>query len=334
MFKLFDKKKKDDDEKSSKNKQNGKSITVVGASTVDIVGTANSLKKFNSMSGSVKMSAGGIGRNITENCSLLGVHVNFITAIGYDKFADIVMSSLHDRGIAVNMVRRIAYQSTGVEITVNSSDKNIDYAVNHLDVLGMVDRYWIKKCKSYIEESHSVIIDCNLSHEAIDELFNIKNIDIYVMPVSASKVKLIMPYLSFVNTILLTKSECEMLNGGAIRCEQDIYEAIAGLQVKGVKNVIFINSNQDIYVSDGYSVKKISHKKVSMLSGVGAKEAFISTYATFKLLGNDFDTAIKAGVVSYIANTKVNEIVNSDLDYNYIKLLMDREEFTVNKITY
>ena len=66
---------------------NTKYVTVIGGVNVDIVGFPNSpLVAQDSNPGTIRVSFGGVGRNIAENIVKLGVPTKLLSAIGDDVF--------------------------------------------------------------------------------------------------------------------------------------------------------------------------------------------------------------------------------------------------------
>ena len=62
-----------------------KYVVVIGAANIDIGGTPyKPLIPGDSNPGVIKMSYGGVGRNIAHNLALLGVDVELVTAAGDD----------------------------------------------------------------------------------------------------------------------------------------------------------------------------------------------------------------------------------------------------------
>ena len=69
-------------------------VTVVGGVNMDIGGrSAAALVDRDSNPGQVRMSLGGVGRNIAHNMALLGVDVRMLTALGDDLYAQKIGAS-------------------------------------------------------------------------------------------------------------------------------------------------------------------------------------------------------------------------------------------------
>ena len=63
-----------------------KYILVIGASIVDITGfSAVKYRPFNSNPGCVKVSLGGVCRNIAETTARLGIPTKFVSTLGDDE---------------------------------------------------------------------------------------------------------------------------------------------------------------------------------------------------------------------------------------------------------
>ena len=75
-------------------------VTVVGGVNMDIGGTsAGALVAQDSNPGAVRMSLGGVGRNIAHNMSLLGLDVRLLTVFGDDLNAQKIAASCTELGI-------------------------------------------------------------------------------------------------------------------------------------------------------------------------------------------------------------------------------------------
>ena len=83
-------------------------VVVVGGVNIDIAGIPSQpLVPRDSNPGLVRMSLGGVGRNIAHNLSLLGVEVKFITAFGEDLHETIAMLLISFAGLGVVLALHI-----------------------------------------------------------------------------------------------------------------------------------------------------------------------------------------------------------------------------------
>ena len=78
-------------------------VTVVGGVNMDIGGWPSEVPVgHDSNPGVVRMSLGGVGRNIAHNMSLLGLDVRMVTAFGDDLYAQKIAASCGELGIDVS----------------------------------------------------------------------------------------------------------------------------------------------------------------------------------------------------------------------------------------
>ena len=76
-----------------------KRIAVVGGANMDIGGFPSArLVMGDSNPGKVRMTLGGVGRNIAENLSRLGLEVHLITALGNDTNGHAIINDCREKG--------------------------------------------------------------------------------------------------------------------------------------------------------------------------------------------------------------------------------------------
>jgi len=97
-------------------------VTVVGGMNMDIGGwPSEELVAQDSNPGRVRMSPGGVGRNIAHNMSLMGLDVRLLTAFGDDVYAQKLAAVCGELGIdisqspVIDRLEIIAYHSLVIE---------------------------------------------------------------------------------------------------------------------------------------------------------------------------------------------------------------------------
>ena len=80
---------------------------MIGAAVVDISGVGTrAILPADSNPGEVGLSVGGVGKNIAENLTRLGLDVAFLTFFGDDVFAGFVRDHLARAGVTVERAAR------------------------------------------------------------------------------------------------------------------------------------------------------------------------------------------------------------------------------------
>ncbi len=288
-------------------------VCVIGGANIDVVGTAPVIKLGESNIGKISISPGGVSRNIAENLGKLGVPTVFIGAIGDDYFGQIVCDSLNESKVNLSGLRKIANKQTGSYMGVLDDFRNLSSAINDMGIISYVDKAWINKCSELISNAKLVVIDCNLRHEALEEIIKLSKSKIFVDAVSMAKSANIIPYISDLRAIKLNNLEAEIMTGIKVDSNEKGIEAIKVLLEKGIKNVAITLGECGVLVSDGKEIIHYSHKKVRPVNVTGAGDAFLAAwvYSQFNML--DFREAIKNSIVVAVKTVLTVDTVNKDL---------------------
>ena len=108
-------------------------VVVIGAANIDIGGTPyKELIKADSNPGVINISYGGVGRNIAENLSRLGVNTVLIAAVGCDDLGEGLVNHCKAAGIDTDYILRDNKNNSSLYLYIN--DLNNDMAIALSDV--------------------------------------------------------------------------------------------------------------------------------------------------------------------------------------------------------
>ncbi len=167
-------------------------ISVIGGMNIDIKGVADSgSKESDSHPGTIHFSPGGVGRNIAENLSKLGMNVKLFGCIGDDVFGNIILDKTNSTGVNTANVIVTHEVSTSVYLSVCNSNKDFHYAVNDTQrTSDLVTAEYIRSNSSELKESSMIVLDTNLNADALNEAMSLSNehrIPVFIDVVSAEK---------------------------------------------------------------------------------------------------------------------------------------------------
>lgn len=145
---------------------------VIGGSNIDVCAKSfNKLVEKDSNIGKIEFALGGVGRNIAEDLSLLGVNTSLLTAIANDSFGHVVMDNAREQDISL---LEEPFQETGYKTGVFAyiSDSNGDFVlgVNDMDITQLITPEVINKNINALDFSDYVVIEANLPVETIEEV--------------------------------------------------------------------------------------------------------------------------------------------------------------------
>ena len=211
-----------------------KKVLVIGGANVDIGGVpAEGLRLYDSNPGVIGISAGGVGRNIAHNLSLLGTDVSFITAFGGDFFADYLKNNLRGLGIDYSMSVRADGIRSSTYLYITDGMGDMHAAVSDMDAVKSITPAHIGQYKSAFHKFDAVVIDANLTEDTIAYIAGLcieNNIPLYADPVSTAKAGKLKNVLDRVYCIKPNKIEAELLTG-----KSDPAEALTALHASGVR---------------------------------------------------------------------------------------------------
>jgi pseudouridine kinase len=241
---------------------------IIGGSNVDYTAISNhKLLEHDSNIGTLKISFGGVGRNITEDLILLGDKVSFITSIGNGANGIAMKKSLEGMGVDVFNIES-TYPSSSY-LAMLEPDGEMKVALCDCQIMETMKPKSLEQYADIIKSHQSIIIEANLSQAVIDFLFE-KYADhhILVEAVSANKVVKFKKHLSeiylFKSNIIEAKSILDM--------DAPKEELVAELMKRGVKKVVITDGPHSIYIGDENKVTRIKvplAKKVISESGAG-----------------------------------------------------------------
>lgn len=253
-------------------------VTVIGGSNVDIQGSPNTdLTMFDSNPGKVDISLGGVGRNICENISKLGINTKLLSAIGNDVYGNKILSECKKLNIDISDCYISDSHPTSMYLSILNNDNDMQLAISHMDIIEKIDVDYIVSKHSSIKDSLAIVLDTNLSFEVIDYISRTyTNIPIFIDTVSTNKSLKIKDIIGRFNTIKPNKLEAEILSDIKINSKDDLQKCAQYFLDEGVKNV-FITLGQDgVFCANENETLLLPGFKVNAISATGAGDAFMS----------------------------------------------------------
>ena len=135
-------------------------ILVLGASIVDIFGfCGRSYAKRDSIPGHIKISFGGVCRNIAENLAKVGVNTQFISTLGDDENGKSILE--HSRKLGYNMENSLFLEgeSTPTYLAILNHEGEMESAVVDMESLNKMDEAFIDAKDEVFENAEYIIVD-------------------------------------------------------------------------------------------------------------------------------------------------------------------------------
>jgi pseudouridine kinase len=225
---------------------------IVGGANVDIKGeSSDKLLLGTSNPGTVRLAAGGVGRNVAENLARLGEEVQLFALVGEDTDGEWLRQTTAQSGVATNGMFRVPGHRTGSYLAIYDSNGEMITAVADMAVNEAWDEQMIQSGLKQLSQAVGLFIDANVPTEVIKRFLEEGNrlgLKVVVDPVSVKKAEKWRGLLEGVSLIAPSIDEAEVLTGALIKSQRDIEDAAALLQAQGVGQVMITCGAKGVYI--------------------------------------------------------------------------------------
>ena len=301
--------------------QRGK-IAVVGGANMDIGGFPSAaLVPGDSNPGQVRMSVGGVGRNIAENAARMGLEVELITALGADANGRAIVEDCADKGIGMRSCRIEESERTSVYLFIDDAKGDMNCAVNDMQIQRLLTPEWIEPRLGLLNSMDAVCIDANLPEETIAYLASELRAPLFADAVSAAKVQRLRPALPKMHSFKPNRLEAELLTGMQINDMIDASEAARRLMDAGVKRVYLSMDAMGALCAEGMQCAFLPGVERNLVNATGAGDAFSAALLWAHVQGMSLQESGIAGMAAASIAVESIETVNPDMNE---KILQER----------
>ena len=284
-------------------------ILVLGASIVDIIGfSKGNYHGRDSIPGNIKISLGGVCRNIAENLARVNVNTKFISIIGND----------------INGNKILKNECTPTYMAILNENGEMESAIVDMESLNKMEFSFIDSKADVIKNAEYVIIGSDNPELVEYLLVNFSNDTKFVLdPVSATKALSIKHLIKYFHTVKPNRIETEALCGFKIENENDLKRAASYLQDLGVKNV-FISLDEDgIYYKTITEEGKISTPPIDVKNVTGAGDSFVSGLGYGYMNNLSTVDTVKYAIAMSLITITHEDTINPDMSEDFVKKYME-----------
>ena len=291
---------------------------VIGGANNDLQGFPNGVfMPRDSNPGEIKMSAGGVGRNISENLARMGCRTKLITAIGDDLYGNKIRQEAESTNIDMSDTFVIKGQNTSTYMSILDHEGDMIAAISQMDIYNHLTVDMMKTKKSVIENSRVCVLDTNLREDVLAYILNnCRNVDYFVDTVSTAKAIKIKKNIGRFHTLKLNKIEAEMLSGLKINGMSDLPKTTKFFLDKGVNQVFITLGKDGVYYSDGKNESHVEQPEIKVVNATGAGDAFTAALVYAYQEGYEISDATKfamgAAVLALSHENTINPNINID----------------------
>lgn len=300
--------------------RSGSYAVVVGGVNVDIGGRSFApLVAADSNPGTVRLSLGGVGRNIAHNLSLLGTDVHLLTAYGDDLYGERVAASCSELGIDLSRALRIPGGTTSTYLYLSDDRGEMALAVSDMEICRKITPGYLAGQLPLLQNAQVVVADANLSEESLEFLANNCPVPLFVDPVSTVKAKKLRPILGKIHTLKPNRLEAELLSGVRIESQADLERAADVLTDMGVHRIFLSLGADGVFAAMGQERLRLPNLPGKMVNTTGCGDAFMAALVWAYLEGMDLKQTALAGLAAGAIAMESGETINPSLSAPAVK---------------
>ncbi|MBM6820604.1 MAG: carbohydrate kinase family protein [Clostridium sp.] len=309
-------------------------ILVLGASIVDIFGfCGRSYAQRDSIPGHIKISFGGVCRNIAENLARVGVNTQFISTLGDDENGKSILE--HSRKLGYNMENSLFLEgeSTPTYLAILNHQGEMESAVVDMESLNKMDEAFVDGKHEVFENAEYTIVDSDnpILLEYILKKYQGKS-KFILDPVSAKKAKKIRHLVKYFHTIKPNRFETEALCGFKIETNDDLRKAGRFFIEQGVKNVFISLDADGIYyiTSEGEEGTLACCEPIDVKNVTGAGDSFVAGIGYGYMNNLNIKDTLKYSVAMSIITITHEETINPKMSHELVEDLVNRTKWREN----
>lgn len=252
----------------------GKAL-VIGGMNADILGVpAGPFRPGDSLPGSIRLSAGGVGFNIASWLAKAGAQVQFITAFGEDSLTALTESACAAAGLDVSLSLRLPGPSP-IYLAIHADDGTVAAAINDMAaILSISPEHLEAQRKKLISPIDVCVIDANLPQDTLSAIPGLVKAPLLADPVSCEKGLRLLPVLSRLSAIKPNAAEAMALSG----CPE-IPAAARWLVDRGVRQVFISMGSEGLYYASRQEAGHLPADAITISPSTGAGDAMCAGLA-------------------------------------------------------
>ncbi|MFZ5918626.1 MAG: carbohydrate kinase family protein [Chloroflexota bacterium] len=298
-------------------RRNSGTVVVIGAAAMDTKGYATEpLQSGTSIAGHVRVSVGGVGRNIAENLARLGLKTMLLSAVGEDEAGRHLLDQAQHSGVNVDQVLISPDHPTGAYLAILDRENNLAVSLADMSIMRAVTPRYLYSQRRWLRQASMVTIDANLSPKTLDSLFRQTRqygLRVCADPTSTSLASRLCPHLAELYMITPNALEAEALCGLPAGHRDEAVVAAKKLVSLGVEIAIITLADQGLVYATPHASGHIPAMECEIVDLTGAGDA-LTAAVLFGLLNHfPVDEAVRLGVSAAALTLQCRDTVCSDL---------------------
>ena len=294
-------------------------VLVIGSAGIDLVGRSSApLQLGTSNPGRMRMSRGGVARNVAENLARLGTEVILITAVGSDRQGQRLLDETAAVGVDIDHCLVVDEEPTGFYLAVLDEAGNLQVGVDDMRVISTIPPEHLRERRGLFKHASAVFVDANLPERTLRAAVSLAYRSKTPVAADPTSVKLAAALCPFLERLwLITPNEAET---GAL-CPHPVPHADREVAIDAARNLVGQGVGIAIITMAEFGVGyatvdtsgHIPAVKTEIVDPTGAGDA-LTAAVIFALLNEiPLDEAVRLGISAAALTLRAQGTVSPDL---------------------
>lgn len=279
-------------------------VLVVGAAGMDMIGLVQEpLQSGSANPANIRVSFGGVARNIAENLARLGQPVRLLTAVGGDIPGQHMLSYTAGCGVQMDGCFQSEIHHTGSYLAILDQAGSRYLTLEDMAILEEITPAYLLKNQAIIRESSILFMDANLSPASMEALFALAaeaKIPVGADTTSRLLARKLLPYLEKLSIVTANSAEASMLcsNDPVVTDRDSGLLAARRLVNQGVELAVVSLAEFGVVYATSETSGHIPAVSTNIVDPTGAGDALTATIIFGLLNDIPIDEAVRLGVTA------------------------------------
>ena len=302
-------------------------ILVFGVAIYDIFGfTFRNYRAQDSNPGRVRVSYGGVCRNIAENMARVGTNIKFISVVGNDEKGRSILKHAESLNLDMKDSLIIEGESTPTYMAIMNEHGEMESAIVDMSITDKISNEFIDSKAEIIKNSEYMVLGADNPPMMEYILTKYQGTTKFILdPVSVARVQKIKHLIKYFHSIKPNRHEAEVICGFKIECYEDLKRAGRYILDLGVKHVFISLDADGIYYMSGSEEGLIRANNVPVVNVTGAGDSCVAGLGYGYMNGLSVAEALKYAIAMSVITISHEETIhpemNNEMVEKYIKEL-------------
>ncbi|HNR96074.1 MAG: Pseudouridine kinase [Chloroflexi bacterium ADurb.Bin180] len=299
----------------------GGHILVIGAATIDVKGRASKgLQLGTSVPGTIKVSFGGVARNVADNLARLGQSVVLISAVGKDGLGKQILERTAAAGVDVSNVAIVGDHSAAY-VAILDEGGSKTFAVDEINILEAVTPALIQSHAELFRGAAMLALDANLAPNVLAAAIRAarrNSVPVAIDPTSATLAPRLKKHLADLAMITPNETEAGLLLDRTVKGRSEATAAAQELVARGVGLAVITLGEQGLCYASSRGSGYIPAIRCEVVDYTGAGDALTAAVVYGMVNDLPLDESMRLGVSAATLTLRCPDTVCPDMSLEHL----------------